>query len=182
MEVAKWTYRFRGLLVSPPMIFAFICYYWETEGHFVWLLGISLFLIGVIIRVWAQQHLHYRLKALKSLTTTGPFSLVRNPIYIGNILMCLGGIVLSQLLWFVPITLLYCLGIYSLVVRYEEAHLLKKYGGPYCRYMARVPRWFPRAYRFKNLGLRNEYLRQSIVAEMHNMFLLLPYIFKEIIE
>src|SRR4030042_7034343 len=109
MEVAKWPFRFRGLLVSPPMIFAFICDHWETEGHFVWPLGISLFLIGVFIRVWAQEHLRFRLKTHKTLTTTGPFSLVRNPIYIGNILMCLGGIVVSELLWFVPITLLYLL-------------------------------------------------------------------------
>jgi protein-S-isoprenylcysteine O-methyltransferase Ste14 len=182
MAVAKWPFRLRGLLVAPPMFFAFICYYGETEGHFVWPLGIGLLLIGVMIRIWAQQHLHFRLIAPRTLTATGPFSLVRNPIYIGNILMCLGGIVVSELLWFVPFTLLYLFGLYSLVVRYEEDHLLMQYGEPYRRYMATVPRWFPRAFHFKNLGLRNEYLRQSIVVEMHSLSLLLPYILKEIIE
>ena len=33
---------------------------------------------------------------------------------------------------------------YSLVVRWEEAHLSRQLGGPYDDYLARVPRWIPR--------------------------------------
>ena len=112
---------------------------------------------------------------------TGPYSFVRNPIYIGNVLICLGATVMSELLWLTPITLIYCWGIYSLAVRYEETYLLGKYGESYRRYMEEAPRWYPKALRFKNIGLMNEYLRQSVVVEIHCFLLLLPYILKEII-
>lgn len=182
MSIPKWAYRFRGYLVTPPLIFAIIWFDWEIEEYFVWPLGISFFLLGVGVRIWAQQHLHYRLKVRKKLTVTGPYSFVRNPMYIGNIMIFLGATIVSELLWFVPITFFYCLGICSLVIRYEETHLLEKFGEPYRRYMEEVPRWVPRALHFKNIGLINEYLFQSILVELNSLVLLFPFILKEIID
>jgi protein-S-isoprenylcysteine O-methyltransferase Ste14 len=147
----------------------------------VWPLGISLVFLGFVLRIWAQQHLHYRLKVRMSLTTTGPYSFIRNPIYVGNTLMCLGATIASELLWLTPITLLYCFSIYSLVVQYEEEHLLEKYGEPYQKYVSEIPRWLPRAIRFRNLGLINRYCLTSVVAEIHCVLLLLPFAFKELL-
>jgi protein-S-isoprenylcysteine O-methyltransferase Ste14 len=180
VSVSRWIYRFRGYLISPPLIFAFFCSHFETEAEFIWPLGICLFVSGIVLRIWAQQHLHYRLKVHKNLTTIGPYSFVRNPVYIGNIFICLGATVISELLWLVPITFFYCLAIYLLVVRYEEAHLLDKYGEPYCKYMEKVPRWIPKVFHFEGLGIVNQYLRQSIVIEIHCLLLVLPFSLKEI--
>jgi len=135
----------------------------------------------MFLRIWAQQHLHYRLKLRKSLTTTGPYAFIRNPIYVGNMLMCLGAIITSEVLWLVPIILFCCFSIYSLVVHYEEEHLLEKYGGPYQRYLSEVPRWFPRVIRCRNLGLINRYFLISVVAEIHCPLLLVPYALKELV-
>jgi protein-S-isoprenylcysteine O-methyltransferase Ste14 len=184
MSASKWVYRFRGYFIPPPLIFAFLCFRYETEAEFIWPIGIGLLLFGVVLRIWAQQHLHYRLKVHKRLTMTGPYSFVRNPIYIGNLLICLGATVLSELLWLVPITLVYGSGVYSLVVRYEESHLLSKYGEPYRKYMTEVPRWFPKGIKvstFRSLGLKNEYFQPSIAIEIHCFLLLLPYILKELV-
>lgn len=183
MSVSPWVYRFRGYLVLPPLILTLICDHWEIEADFItWPLGTFLVLLGTGLRIWAQQHLHYRLKYHKILTVTGPYSFVRNPIYIGNILIYLGATVISELLWFVPITFFYYLGLYSLAVRYEEAHLLEKYGEPYRSYMVKIPRWFPKAMRFENMRQMNEYLGESIVIELPCLFILLPYIIKEILD
>ena len=76
---------------------------------------------------------------------------------------------------------LYCFAIYSLVVRYEEGHLLEKYGEAYRKYMSEIPRWFPQTVRFRNLSIKNEYFRATIIAEIHCTLALLPYLFKEII-
>jgi protein-S-isoprenylcysteine O-methyltransferase Ste14 len=149
--------------------------------YLIWSIGISLVFIGMILRIWAQQHLHYRLNVKKCLTTTGPYSFIRNPLYVGNILMCLGAIITSELLWLVPIALLYWFSTYSLVVHYEERHLLEKYGEPYRRYVAEVPRWLPRAIRFRNFEILNKYFLNSMVAEIQCPFILLPYILKEIV-
>jgi protein-S-isoprenylcysteine O-methyltransferase Ste14 len=182
MSVTQIAYRFRGLLMSPPYIIGLFCSIYETKMHWLtWPLGIVIFLLGMMLRVWAQEHLHYRLDIKKILTTTGPYSFTRNPIYVGNMFMCLGAIITSKLLWFVPLAFLYSLSLYSLVVHHEEGHLLRKYGEPYQKYMSEVPRWLPRTMSFRNLGLINKYLLTSVGAEIQCLLSLLPFILKEFI-
>jgi len=182
MSIERMAYRLRGYLISLPIIFAFISNSFETENDWLnWPIGISIFLFGLFLRIWAQQHLHYRLKVKKILTTSGPFTFVRNPIYLGNIFICLGLVVTSELLWLIPITFIYSFGTYSLVVRYEEGHLKEKYGEPYRKYLSEVPRWFPKIGYFRALGMKNEYLRASMIAEIHCLLLVIPFILKEII-
>jgi protein-S-isoprenylcysteine O-methyltransferase Ste14 len=182
VAITRIAYRFRGFLISPPYIFALICFKFETElDWLIWPLGVSIFILGLLLRIWAQQHLHYRLRVKKHLVTTGPYSFMRNPVYLGNLLICLGSVVTSELLWLVPIALFYCFGIYSLAVRYEEGHLTEKYGESYRKYMLEVPRWFPRTIRFETLRIKNEYIRPAILAEIHCIFALLPFLIKEMI-
>jgi protein-S-isoprenylcysteine O-methyltransferase Ste14 len=137
----------------------------------------------VALRVWAQIHLHYRLKVRKVLTVTGPYRFVRNPIYIGNTLIMAGACMLTELFWFVPIQVVYCAIVYSLVLRYEETHLTAKYGGAYLDYMSRVPRWIPRIGASGSpagRGLLAQYAVPSLRAEAHNMLFLIPFIIKEL--
>ncbi|MFN3466161.1 MAG: methyltransferase family protein [Candidatus Brocadiales bacterium] len=183
MSISKWIYHFRGILVSLPLIFAVACFYGETENDILtWPLGGMIFFFGLLLRTWARRHCAYLQKGYKHLATTGPYSFVRNPLYIGNTLMCLGATILSELLWLVPFTLFYCACLYSFVVRHEEARLLVRYGESYRRYMSEIPRWFPDVVSFKSIRLIYEYLRTSLVPEASCMLILLPYIFKELLE
>ncbi|MCK5863293.1 MAG: isoprenylcysteine carboxylmethyltransferase family protein, partial [Candidatus Hydrogenedentes bacterium] len=144
-----------------------------------------IFGIGVLIRVWAQIHLHYRLKIHKILTTTGPYIYVRNPIYIANTIMLLGTTVLSELIWFLPVMFLWCIVIYSFVIRREEIHLLGKYGNPYSEYLRTTPRWIPAAGRinekYSTQNQMTRFLWPSILAEVHCLLWLIPLIAKEIL-
>jgi protein-S-isoprenylcysteine O-methyltransferase Ste14 len=180
--MTRMAYHLRGVLIAPLFIFALLCFSYETESDWViWSGGVSIFILGLLLRIWAQQHLHYRLHVKKHFTDTGPYSFVRNPIYLGNILLCLGCIIVSELLWLTPIAFFYCFGIYSLVVRYEEGHLLEKYGEPYRRFMWKVPRWFPKTLSFKDLEIKNEYLRATMFAEIQCGLLLVPFLAKELL-
>jgi protein-S-isoprenylcysteine O-methyltransferase Ste14 len=183
MSVPRWVYRFRNFFACAPLIFAFISHAYEIEADgIIWPLGLGIVLVGIVFRIWAQQHLHHRLKGHKQLTTTGPYGFVRNPLYIGNIIMCVGATITSELLWIIPITIFCCIGTYSIVIRYEEEHLLEKYGDAYRKYLLEVPRWFPKRSSLKNMGLINEYLYQTILVELPGVFILLPYIIKEILD
>jgi hypothetical protein len=71
---------------------------------------------------------------------------------------------------------------YEIVIRYEEEHLLEKYGDAYRKYLLEVPRWFPKRSSLKNMGLINEYLYQTILVPLPGVFILLPYIIKEILD
>lgn len=182
MSVPHRIYRLRNYLVSPPLIFAFALNDYEIEADWlIWPLGVVIVLVGIALRVWGQQHLHYRVGVRKRLTTTGPYQFIRNPLYIGNIMMCVGATIASELLWLIPITIFWCIGIYSIVIRYEEGHLLEKYRDGYRRYLLEVPRWFPKGLNFKYMGLINRHLCRVASIELSGVLILLPYVFKEIL-
>ena len=183
MSASRWVYRFRNYLVSLPLILAFVINHYEVEAHgLIWPLAVITVLAGIALRIWGQQHLHYRMGMSKQLTTTGPYRFVRNPLYIGNTIMCVGATIASELLWLIPITFFWCWVIYSFVVRYEEGHLLEKYRDGYGRYLLKVPRWFPKELRFKNLDLINGNIYRVASIELTGVLILIPYIIKEILD
>ena len=181
MPIPRWVYRYRGVLLAPPLLLALFSDFHESESRLVWPIGIALVLLGTGIRVLAQQHIHHRIKARQDLTTTGLYSIIRNPLYVANTVLCLGAVVVSRELWLVPIMLLYCCGLYALVVCYEEACLLKEYGEPYRKYLSEVPRWLPRRLRFRNGGQVNPHFFHALVAESPCLLILVPYILKDIL-
>jgi protein-S-isoprenylcysteine O-methyltransferase Ste14 len=176
-------YKLRGALIAPAYLFIFFCSYGETEHGLVFALGLALFAAGFILRVWSQMHLHYRLKEHKVLTLTGPYTMVRNPIYIGNTLILVGATLIAELVWFVPIMLAACMITYALVVRYEERHLSEKYGEPYREFLTKVPRWIPSIKSASNQAPINQmrFLIPSVVAELHILLLLVLPLFKELV-
>jgi hypothetical protein len=50
---------------------------------------------------------------------------------------------MSEVLWIIPVALLWCGMVYSLVVRYEEQQLAVTYGGGNLDSLAAVRRWLP---------------------------------------
>ena len=69
---------------------------------------------------------------------------MRNPLYVGNLLIWLGFVIGSGVLWFVPIALVLFAVEYSLIVRYEEGVLESIFGAEYVEYKRHTPRWLPR--------------------------------------
>jgi len=186
MLTTRLVYRLRGALFAPVIIFSILCFKFEYETDLiVWLTGPFIFMLGFGIRVWAQQHLHYRLKIPRGLTKTGPYRLTRNPIYIGNALIFLGLTILAELIWLIPFVLLCCIIIYPIVVNSEEKKLLKTYGTNYREYMTEVPRWIPKIKKlntYRNLQFfSKKYFFKSLLAEIHCLLLLIPFIIKELI-
>jgi protein-S-isoprenylcysteine O-methyltransferase Ste14 len=179
-----WIYYLRNFGAALPLLFAFICNYGEIETYdrLLWGVGGAIFLSGMALRIWSQQHLHYRMGIHKQLTTSGPYSLLRNPLYIANTLTYVGVIICSELVWLVPITVLWAIGVYSLVIRYEETHLVGKYGNAYQKYLQEVPRWVPKRIGRRHFGLTNEYLKRAVWVELRCVLILLPYILKEMID
>jgi len=176
-----WVFRFRGALAAVPLVVAAVTFRWETERDvLMWSVALTLVGLGMVLRTWAQQHLHHRLRVPLQLTQTGPYSLIRNPLYIGNTLICVGATFAAELLWMVPVTLAWCLVLYSVVVRYEESVLRANYGRDYQSYAASVPRWTPRRLS-ANLAFINEHLLRSILVEARSLLILAPFVVKELV-
>jgi hypothetical protein len=74
---------------------------------------------------------------------SGPYTLVRNPLYCGNLLILIGVTILSELLWLIPLVItLFSLQYYCIVL-WEEATLLKNFPQDAESYFRSVPRWLP---------------------------------------
>ena len=100
---------------------------------------------GELVRLWAVRHIgvisRTRSDRLGPLIATGPFGLVRNPLYIGNVLLWVGFTVSAGLLWLAPVVTA-VLGVeYHAIVRWEERLLEARIGEAYGIYARRVPRW-----------------------------------------
>jgi protein-S-isoprenylcysteine O-methyltransferase Ste14 len=138
-------FKARGVLMVPPLVFLGVFFRWEWELEWaVWTLGLSIFLLGVALRVWAQQHLRYRLpEAERGLATSGPYAFMRNPVYIANMLMFAGLCVLCELPWAIPLVCAWAFIVYNIGIRFEEHRLRKRYGEAYTEFCERTPRWIP---------------------------------------
>ncbi len=79
------------------------------------------------------------------LITTGPFAYVRNPLYVGNVMMYVGFGLMSLALfpWLQLGALFFFLWQYSMIVSLEEEHLAEKFGEDYLKFRESVPRFFP---------------------------------------
>lgn len=111
-------------------------------------LGVPTVALGEAVRLWAVHHIgvisRTRSDRLGPLIDTGPFSLVRNPLYLGNILLWAGFAVIAHLFWLAPVVAVLLALEYHAIVRWEERLLESRIGAPYRAYTARVPRWLPR--------------------------------------
>lgn len=113
--------------------------------------GIAVAALGAVIRIftsgWAALGTSGRVKAAAEaaeLNTTGPYSLVRNPLYVGRIVNYTGMAMLSGSWSFAVITLLLSILIYERVSIYEEEFLRGKFGQAHADWAHDVPALFPR--------------------------------------
>jgi protein-S-isoprenylcysteine O-methyltransferase Ste14 len=97
--------------------------------------------------MWGVHHIgsvsRTRSERLGPLIDHGPFSMVRNPLYIGNILLWVGFAMSAQLAWLVPFVFALLALEYHAIVRWEERLLEARMGESYRQYLQRVPRWIP---------------------------------------
>lgn len=130
-----------ALLRSGPRI--------ET-GVIAWL-AVPLWLIGSLVVLSSFWNFTFKGRGTpaptdppKELVITGPYQYIRNPIYVGVMLIFLG-----HFLWFgywslLIYAMLAFIGVHFFVVLYEEPALKRKFGTAYENYLKEVPRWIPR--------------------------------------
>lgn len=80
----------------------------------------------------------------KELIMAGPFSVVRNPLYVFSWLGFTGFALFSTNLWVILIVPFSFMLLYHALVRREEEYLREKFGESFTAYCARVPRFIPR--------------------------------------
>jgi protein-S-isoprenylcysteine O-methyltransferase Ste14 len=80
----------------------------------------------------------------RELVVAGLYRYVRNPQYVGVVLVIIGEALLTEMVVLFGYAALMALGYHLFVRYYEEPTLGRLFGEPYARYREEIPRWRPR--------------------------------------
>ncbi len=131
-----------GALVARPHSL------WASHVGAGTLLSAAIVLLGLSLRIWAAGstagHTHSGEIEGPQLSTGGPYAHVRNPIYLGSMILGLGMVGLIGDARLVPLWAAAFLLLYAIIVPAEERFLQQSFGENYHRFRAAVPRWWPR--------------------------------------
>jgi protein-S-isoprenylcysteine O-methyltransferase Ste14 len=105
------------------------------------LAGAAVFVGGLIFHAYCHRthkQAHEQSQHVEGLVTTGPFSKMRHPLYLGLILMYLGVALSWGIVWMLIPSLLFS-ALTVVTALKEEEFLLQKFGRQYEEYMQKVP-------------------------------------------
>jgi protein-S-isoprenylcysteine O-methyltransferase Ste14 len=147
-RVGGWLFRHRTSIPLPAAIAILTLRLGEAPPSAVLVgIGIVITVAGELIRLWGVHYIgaisRTRSDRLGPLVAAGPFALVRNPLYVGNILLWVGFALAARLIWLAPVIFVLLALEYHAIVRWEETLLESRLGQAYRDYAARVPRWVP---------------------------------------
>jgi len=147
-RLGGWLFRHRTIIPLPIALALLLVPAGEGPPR-PWLAGIGVGVtwLGEALRMWAVRHIgaisRTRSDRLGPLVASGPFAVVRNPLYLGNIALWTGFAIAARLLWLVPVVVALLAFEYHAIVLWEEQLLEQRRGEEYRAYAERVPRWIP---------------------------------------
>jgi protein-S-isoprenylcysteine O-methyltransferase Ste14 len=117
-------------------------------GFWPFWLGAAITIAGILFAVWAREHLgsnwsrSVTIKQGHELITTGPYTVVRHPIYTGILTGFLGmAIAISQVRGFIVFVLIFL--VLATKLRMEEQWMRSQFGETYATYAHRTAALVP---------------------------------------
>ena len=184
-QLGAFLFRWRSylpLILLPPIGMAIARFHQpgaSAASDYGWeILSVTAALVGWLLRCYTvgvaapgTSGRQTRSFKAESLNTTGPYSVVRHPLYLGNLVIA---VALSSFprVWIVPpLVGLAAIAYYACIARREEEFLRQRFGDMFKRWAARVPMmipapglWVPSDHRFDwRIPLRREYYALALV-------------------
>lgn len=161
----NWLFEYRGILPVPIILIGLaVSIHSNALGNrlgaydLYYEIGCLLIsLIGLAIRVYTVGHTPKNTsgrntvegQVADTLNTTGIYSTVRNPLYLGNFFMWFGLALLTQDLWFLIAFVLFFWIYYERIIFAEEQFLERKFGYTYKAWAWEVPVFLPNPFMFE---------------------------------
>ncbi len=155
----NWLFKRRGYLPVFILCLALIYYALKDFSNYqpalyrdLIYLGISL--LGLVIRIVTigqtprgTSGRNIKRQRAETLNTTGIYSIVRHPLYLGNLIIWLGVALFLESVWCLLLFLLLFWLYYERIMFAEEMFLREKFGNAFLEWSKTTPAFFPR---FKN--------------------------------
>jgi protein-S-isoprenylcysteine O-methyltransferase Ste14 len=148
----------------------------ETAGLWLDVVGVLLAILGQLLRGWVLGQVQDGTSGqndyleARNLNTNGPYARVRNPLYVGNLLIVAGLLLLTHSLLAAAIALFFFFGQYHFIIRAEEGFLRDQFGARFDEYCAQVPRWLPRLRPMSDQPLSHHFDWKRAIKKEHNPF------------
>ncbi len=110
-----------------------------TENLFA--AGVSISVLGAVVRLYASGFIAKN----QQLATDGPYSLVRHPLYTGNLLLLIGFTLASGLWWAVLLSTWFWWFYYPPAIEYEDRKLRRMFGERCAEWQKVTPAVLPRS-------------------------------------
>ena len=147
--IKKPTWRNISLL-----IIVFLLYWFARPTLQSFLIGGFLLVLGELVRLWAAGYLMKN----QELVVAGPYAYIRDPLYLGSLLI-FTGLSVAALNW--PLLIVVLLGFFGVYlphkIKVETTRLEKLFGEPYVDYRNNVRSILPRLTPYRDTGDRWEF-------------------------
>jgi len=160
-NMGRFLFRLRSFTPIPLIL---VLIFYSDPTPLPGTVGCLFMILGECLRLWAVGYAGgstrtRTLDAARDFVTTGPYAHVRNPLYLGNLLLSVGVCFIAHVYWMIIILVIAYFIQYMPIILCEESHLLETCGTPYRAYYAAVPRFLP-------------HLRPYVASSKHDFSLL----------
>lgn len=155
LRVGQALFRLRSLTPVPVVLFCgWVLWVSRAEvpafDGLLGVAGLTLAVLGQVLRYftlgWVPEGTSGQNLTIQAstLNTRGPYSHVRNPLYVGNLGIVAGLLGLANNPIVALVGLGFFFGEYFFIIRAEENFLRGKFGEAFEVFCSKVPRWVPR--------------------------------------
>lgn len=185
LAIGQVLFRWRSLTPVPVILLLGVVLWLErarwsagdgTRALVFFAAGLVVALLGQALRAWVLGQVPegtsgqgFSLEAT-TLNTNGPYARVRNPLYVGNLGIVVGLLLMTQSLLAAGIALLFFFGQYHFIIRAEEQFLRGNFGERFEEFCRKVPRWLPRLTPASDLPLSHRFDWRRALKKEHNPF------------
>jgi protein-S-isoprenylcysteine O-methyltransferase Ste14 len=127
-----------------------------TNANVITVIALGIGLLGLGVRVFTVGYTPANTSGRNTsgqladeLNTTGFYSMVRHPLYLGNFLMWLSPAILTFHAWFVLLFIVVYWLYYERIMMAEERFLIEKFGQQYLSWAKSVPPFLPQKLEWK---------------------------------
>jgi protein-S-isoprenylcysteine O-methyltransferase Ste14 len=174
-DIRAAIFKYRSFTPIPFLILM-VCFAHPTLASLV--LGFCLLIGGEALRFWGVSIAGSETRTTGTvggtyLITNGPFAHVRNPLYLGNMIIyaAIGIMSLALFPWLLLVAVFWFYVQYSLIVTREEEYLASTFGAEYAAYCSGVRRFIPRwtAYRSSRAPDKTVNVREGLASERRTL-------------
>jgi len=157
MKLSEIFFKYRSY---TPIPFIIIMLLYQNSNIWSLITGFIIACMGEYLRLWGVSWAGSETRTTGNvggtfLIISGPFAHLRNPLYLGNIMMYTGIGIMSFALfpWLQIVGLIFFSLQYHIIINEEEGYLKNTFGKQFEAYIINVPRFIPRLSSYKVPGI-----------------------------